>query len=1096
MKRLIAVFALLPIASFAQKNVVINEDPADVINKGIELYDAEKYAEAIEEFDKININDTSYANAQYESALSYYKLENYSKAEEILEELLDYKIRFSFKHRVYMLLGNAYDNEKNYDKALEVFTEGLKHYPYQHNLFFNRGLVYENMKQYDKAMLDYQSAIQGNMYHANSHLRLGILAANEGYYQQAMLSLMTFCYLAYDDSRTPGIAALMDQLANGSFEAEKKNFKMFEKDIYEDYNLMFANKNALEDKAKIKLSIPTNYGRQFMFFLRNNHFIEGEMDFWNQHYMRFYDQVSKKKMVDHITMIPLLGIEHPDIQTPVAKNMGKIKAFYTWSGSVFKDESSKQIMEFDGKTQEVYVDYNERYLDGIGHVKMVNKKLTPYGKFNYYYPNGSLKMIAHFTDLGQPMGTWEIFNNFDGTIERRITFTNVEGEKYDYDYYFSGELYEKMHVVNDKLEDSLVRYYRNGTMSEFYLYRNGKRNGLHISYYANGSKAEELTFKEGKREGPYTSYHTNGQKETEFTFVNDKPNGVYKTYYPDGTLKEDYIYKDGKYDGPYTEYHANGKIMKKGTYKNGIEVGEYNEYWSNGSLLSQMNLDESGKQNGNSVFFDFDGKKYESLEFSKGDLKSIKYYDKAGNEKVVATKKGKTLDYERTFSNGKTNTKGSYVDNQRQGEWLYYDFYGNLTRREKYVDGKLVDTVFSYHSNGQINKMLLVKDGEYNGLYLEYNKFGDLIAEGTFKNGSYDNAWYSYYTDGSMSDRDFYVQDTKQGFQITYDVNGKMNTMEEYDNGRIIAHTFFDTTETIISQIGEYNGEIKLMDPTNKYVVLKANYKNGYADGDFTWYIFGDKISCKGQFKNGKRVGKWSYYTYNGKLKREIEYVDGQVHGKDIEYYENGNKRYEIGYQHNQAEGPFQFFHENGKVESEGTFLDDERHGRVTYYSLNGQVAMIRTYHLGRITSYTYLDAAGKEVKPVELENKEIKFVTYYKNGKKSNEHMRKNGLIEGKYIAYHDNGKISDESNYLHGEENGPQMEYNELGQKTSEINFVKGQRHGKALTYHSNGKIKEESNYKFGKLNGDMKIYNSEGKLITIITYYDDEVISVKNL
>lgn len=1096
MKRFIAAFALIPFVSMGQKNVVVNEDPAKTIARGIELYDEEKYAEAIEEFDKININDTSYANAQYETALSYYKLENYKQAEEILEELLEYKIRFNFKHRVYLLLGNAYDDEKNHEKALEVFTEGLKHYPYQHNLFYNRGLVYENLKQYDKAMADYQSAIQGNMYHASSHLRLGILAANEGYYQQAMLSLMTFCYISPDDSRVPSVASLMDKMGNGTFEQEKKNFKMFDTDIYEDYNLMFINKNALESKAKIKLSIPTNYGKQFMFFLRNNHFIEGNMDFWNQHYMRFYDEVFKKKMVDHITMVPLLTLDNEYYQAQVAKNINKIKTFYNWARPTFKDKASIQIMQFDGSTQEVYADYNPSYLEAIGHIKMVNKEPIPFGTFNYFHPNGSLKMVAHFTDNGKATGTWEIYNNFDGGIERKVVFTDKETEKYQLEYYFTGELYQKYRMFNDKVEDSLVRYYRNGTMREFYLYKNDKRNGLHISYYTDGTKLEELTFKEGKRDGPYTSYHSNGQKEDEYTFVNDKVEGAYKSYYADGTLKSEYNYKEGKYDGPYTEYHPNGKVMKKGTYKNGTEIGEYNEYWSNGALLSQMNLDESGKQNGNSVFYDFDGKKYEVLEFSKGDLKTIKFYDKAGNEKTVASKKGKTLDYERTYSNGKTSIKGSYVDNQRDGIWLYYDYYGNITRREKYKAGVIQDTVLSYHSNGQIHKMLMVKNGEYDGLYLEYNIFGDLISEGTFKNGNYDNAWYSYYPDGSMSDRDFYVQDSRQGFQISYDINGKMNTMEEYDNGRIIAHTFFDTTETIISQIGEYNGVVQLMDPTNKYVGLKAHYTNGYADGEFTWYHFGDKISCKGQFKNGERVGKWTYYTLDGKLKREVDYVNGDLHGKDIEYYENGNKRYEFNYEHGQAEGKFIFFHENGKVETEGTYLDDERHGRVTYYSLNGQIQMIRNYHLGKIISYTYLDANGNEVKPVELENKEMKFVTYYKNGKKSNEHFRKNGLIEGKYISYHDNGKISDESNYIHGEENGLNTEYNEQGQKISEISFVKGNRHGKATYYYANGKVKEEMMYTFGKLNGEKKIYGQDGKLITIITYYDDEIIAIKKL
>lgn len=1096
MKRLLLVLALIPFAGMSQKNVVVSEDPAEVIARGIELYDNEKYAEAIEEFDKININDTSYANAQYEAALAYFQLENYKKSQDILEDLLDYKIRFNFKHKVYLLLGNAYDEDKNPQKAIEVYTEGLKMYPHQHNLFYNRGLVYENEKEYLKAFEDYKRAVQGNMYHANSHLRLGIMAANEGYYEQALMSMMMFCYLVPDDSRAPSVAILMDRMSNGSYEQEKKNIQLFDTDLYEDYNLMFINKNALESKVKVKLTIPTSYGKQLFFFLKNNHFVEGNLDFWNQHYMRFYDEVFKKKAVDQLTMVPLIGLENEEVQASIKKNFGKLKAFYEWARPVFKKCASDQYMEFEGKMQDVYVEYTPSHLDAIGHVKDIKGQSKPIGNFYYYHPNGLLSMIAHFDDNGNAIGTWEIYNDFDGNIERKVTFTDKPTEKFQYEYYFSGELYQKYRMMNDLVEDSLVRYYRNGTVKEYYIYKNNKRNGPFASFYPNGSKREELSFKDGKRVGSCISYHRNGQKDEEFTFVDDKADGAFKSYYPNGQVKSEYTYKQGKYDGPYTEYFSNGQVWKKGTYKNGVEIGDFTEYWSNGSLLTQMNLDESGKQNGISTSYDFDGKKFEELEFSKGDLKSVKYFDKAGTEKVMASKKGKTLDYVRTYSNGKMSVKGTYVDNEKQGDWYYYDRYGNTTRKEKYKDGTLMDTLLLYFSNGQIKKMFLIEDGDYNGLFLEYNIFGDLISEGTFSNGNYDKAWYSYYQDGSLSDKNYYVQDYQQGFQISYDITGKMDQMEEYDNGRIIAHTFFDTTETITMQIGEYNGEIRLKDPTNQYDRLIAHYKNGYADGDFTWYYMDNKISCKGAFKNNERVGKWTYYDLDGKITREIDYVNGEINGFDIQYYENGNKRYEIPYLNGSAEGPFKFYHFNGKVQSEGNFLNDERHGKVTYYSSGGQVQMIRMYHLGTIISYTYLDASGNEVKPVELESKEMKFVTYYKNGKKSNEHFRKNGLIEGKYISYHDNGKIADESNYEHGEENGINTDYNEQGQKISEVNYAKGKKHGKSTLYYANGKIKEEANYIFGNLHGERKLYSPEGKLTTIITYYDDEIIQIKTL
>jgi antitoxin component YwqK of YwqJK toxin-antitoxin module/Tfp pilus assembly protein PilF len=1094
MKYVKIVVFLIPFFGISQKNVVVNENPAEIISKGIELYENEKYAEALEEFDKININDTSYANAQYESALAHYQLENYKKAEEILHELLEYKIRFNFKHRVYLLLGNCYDQDKNPDKAIEVYSEGLKMYPYQHNLFFNRGLVYENEKKYELAFADYKSAIQGNMYHANSHLRLGLLAAHEGYYDQAMMSLIMFCYLEPDDSRTAKVASILEKLADGTFEAEKKNVKLFDTDLYEDYNLMFANKNALEDKVKVKQTIQTAYGKQLFFFLKNNKFQEGNMDFWNQHYMRFYDEVKKKNMIDQLSLMPLLNFDNEQIQAIIKKNISKIKSFYEWSKKVFRECSSKQTILFDGKMQEVYMEYYPSHLAAIGHSKLVKGKVVYYGNFEFYHDNGLLQTNAQFDNDGNPTGTWVIHNDFDGNIERKITFTSTQTEKFIEEYYFTGELFQKYRMMNSMIEDTVKRYYRNGTLREIYVYKNNVRNGIYKSYYSNGSKREDLLFKEGDRDGAYVSYHENGQKDEEFTFVKDKPEGAYKSYHANGTVKSEYTYKAGKYDGAFTIYYPDGEVKEKGSYKNGIQNGEATEYWSNGALLNTVSLDESGKQNGLSINYDFDGKKYEELEFVKGSLKSIKYFDKNGKETVLATKKGKTLDYIRVYSNGVVRTSGTYVDDDRDGVWKYFDRYGNLIRRENYVKGLLQDTITTYYSNGQIKTMSLIKDNNYEGLFLEYDIFGDLIREGTFKNDSYDNAWYSYFPDGSMKNKNFYVQDDKQGFQITYDIKGKLSSMEEYDNGRIIAHTYFDTTETIIQQIGEYNGVVELKDATNTYVRFKGDFKNGNGDGDIAWYYTKDKPSVKGQTLNDQRVGKWTYYDLNGKITREIDYVNGEIHGKDVEYYENGKLKREFTYQNGNLEGPFKFYYDNGKIELEGNFLDDERHGRVTYYSRNGMVQMIREYYLGTITSYTYMDASGKEVAPIVLENKEMKFVAYYQNGKKSNEHFRKNGLVEGKYTTYHENGKIAEENNYIHGEEDGLNTEYNEQGQKLSEINFKKGYRHGKCILYHANGKIKEESNYIFGNLHGEKRIYSADGKLVEIITYYDDEIVSIQ--
>jgi antitoxin component YwqK of YwqJK toxin-antitoxin module len=193
-------------------------------------------------------------------------------------------------------------------------------------------------------------------------------------------------------------------------------------------------------------------------------------------------------------------------------------------------------------------------------------------------------------------------------------------------------------------------------------------------------------------------------------------------------------------------------------------------------------------------------------------------------------------------------------------------------------------------------------------------------------------------------------------------------------------------------------------------------------------------------------------------------------------------------------QGEFVVYYPNGKVSVRGTYLDGERHGKITNYGEKGEVAMIRNYNRGVIESYSYLGTDGKEVTPIPLAGNEMKIVANYKNGKKSMEQRRVNGLLEGAYIAYHENGQKSEESNFQYGEYHGKATEYSETGVKTIETDYEKGYKHGWEITYHSNGKVKSKVPFVYGNRHGVATYYSADGKLISTITYFNDETLEIK--
>lgn len=1091
MKTIYVVLLLLfPLLSWGQKNLDFLSS-SELIQKGLEYHQEEKYYEAIQEYRKVGINDTNYATAQYEMALSYMGMEEYKTAQDVLKELLEFDLRYDFEHRVYSLLGSAYDDNEETDKALETYSEGIRRFPMQHNLYFNRGVTYERLKEYDKALADYQQAIQCNMYHANSHLRLGLLVANEGKYAQATLSLMTFLLLEPTDSRAPSVVSILEKMADGELEEEPKNIATLQ-DNYEELNLFYKNQIALQKSYKVKFTISTSYARQLHMILKNSSYDENNLDFWNQHYLPFMKLVWDEKKLDHFVMLSLASVENENIQAKLNKSISKIKDFISWATVNFKSTIANQYMEFEGKKQFVNVEYEPQYFSGYGKVKADG---TPIGTFYYYHPNGSKRMNAYFDDNGKPTGSWEIFNMYNGNLERKIIFKGDNPKnKTQEEYYFSGELYLRYQIVDGYAEGTVETFYRNGTPKETYEISRDLKNGNYKAYYPNGTLEYDLNYKDGELEGKYISYHLNGQKAEEFEIKEGKVVGKRTSYYPNGQLESEYSYKEGLYEGPYTIYFADGKTKETGSYKAGKSIGELTEYYPNGQISNSRVLDENGKQNGNSIFYDVDGKKFHEIQFSKGNLTKVIYFDKAGTATELVSKKGKKVDYIINYPDGTMKIKGQYVESERDGNWNYFDRYGNLELTEYYKNGVLEDTVKRYFSNGQLKSVCGFSNGERNGIYLEYNIFGTLTEEGFYKNGNYDREWYSYYDDGSMEYENYFVEGTKNGIQKSYGVNGKLVSWEQYDMGRVIAHVFLDTNEQVINEYGEYNGVVELYNPTKSYINYRAEYKNGNADGDIKWYAPDNVIETSGHFTNSERSGEWKWYYEGGKLSQEVTYVNGERQGAQKSYYENGKLSHEENFINDQVEGPFKYYHDNGVVNVSGTYLDDERHGKATYYSPEGSVAVIRNYDQGVIVSYTYLDKEGKEVTPIPLNQKELKFVTFFKNGKKSSEHLRKNGLIEGLYLTYHDNGLKFEETNFLHGEEHGKSYEYNEAGQKTYEADYQYGKLHGKEITYYANGKIKSEVTYVLGSRHGKSIRYAQDGKVISVTIYYNNEIVSIQ--
>jgi tetratricopeptide (TPR) repeat protein len=77
----------------------------------------------------------------------------------------------------YYNLGNAYNNKKQYDRAIAEFDKAITLNPKHANAYGNRGYAYEKLGQRDKAIADFRKVIElrpGDKVGTASLKRLGV----------------------------------------------------------------------------------------------------------------------------------------------------------------------------------------------------------------------------------------------------------------------------------------------------------------------------------------------------------------------------------------------------------------------------------------------------------------------------------------------------------------------------------------------------------------------------------------------------------------------------------------------------------------------------------------------------------------------------------------------------------------------------------------------------------------------------------------------------------------------------------------------------------------------------------------------------------
>lgn len=158
------------------------DDKAIYISRGHCYYNLKQYSEAIGDYSEAIRLDPQLDVAFKFRGYSYYNLQNYAEAIQDFDAFLAFDPNdeniMQFKKLAVQKQGDSNENlktfkdynqrgikffkSKEYDKAIQDFTEAIKLAPKNAVLYQNRGDSYYNLKQYEKAIQDFNTSLNLN----------------------------------------------------------------------------------------------------------------------------------------------------------------------------------------------------------------------------------------------------------------------------------------------------------------------------------------------------------------------------------------------------------------------------------------------------------------------------------------------------------------------------------------------------------------------------------------------------------------------------------------------------------------------------------------------------------------------------------------------------------------------------------------------------------------------------------------------------------------------------------------------------------------------------------------------------------------------
>jgi len=183
-----------------------------------------------------------------------------------------------------------------------------------------------------------------------------------------------------------------------------------------------------------------------------------------------------------------------------------------------------------------------------------------------------------------------------------------------------------------------------------------------------------------------------------------------------------------------------------------------------------------------------------------------------------------------------------------------YDRSNHIWQEMNFKDGLTEGLSTEYNDDGYLKRLIPYNNGIENGIEKQY-RHGYLEWEVPYKDGKVNGIKTAYSESGTKVLEIPLVDGVLQGERKEYYPNGKLKTVEAYENG----HKFG------LSRNYSEDGNIQ----------YEGEFQDNKLNGLQKWYYTNGGTQFEGQYKDGKENGNFKWYNEDGTLKSAAIYKDG-----------------------------------------------------------------------------------------------------------------------------------------------------------------------------------------------------------------------------